>query len=90
MKRTCTAARKQQASRSASLSRALLAPCSIPCSLPLQIELMYADKGSERWLTIYQNDLRKVGKIVGDLVFTADSAATEIAVTAELAPIPED
>jgi microcin C transport system substrate-binding protein len=28
---------------------------------PLQIELLYADKGSERWLTVYQNDLRKVG-----------------------------
>jgi microcin C transport system substrate-binding protein len=28
---------------------------------PLQIELLYSDKGSERWLTIYQNDLRKVG-----------------------------
>jgi microcin C transport system substrate-binding protein len=28
---------------------------------PLQIELLYDDKGSERWTTIYQNDLRKVG-----------------------------
>ena len=28
---------------------------------PLQIELLYDDKGAERWLTIYQNDLRKVG-----------------------------
>ena len=28
---------------------------------PLQIELLYDDKGHERWLTIYQNDLRKVG-----------------------------
>jgi microcin C transport system substrate-binding protein len=28
---------------------------------PLQIELLYSDKGSERWTTIYQNDLRKVG-----------------------------
>jgi microcin C transport system substrate-binding protein len=28
---------------------------------PLQIELLYYDKQSERWLTIYQNDLRKVG-----------------------------
>jgi microcin C transport system substrate-binding protein len=28
---------------------------------PLQIELLYDDKGGERWLTIYQNDLRKVG-----------------------------
>jgi microcin C transport system substrate-binding protein len=28
---------------------------------PLQIELLYADKGTERWLTVYQNDLRKVG-----------------------------
>jgi microcin C transport system substrate-binding protein len=27
----------------------------------LQVELLYSDKGSERWLTIYQNDLRKVG-----------------------------
>jgi microcin C transport system substrate-binding protein len=28
---------------------------------PLQVELLYDDKGSEKWLTIYQNDLRKVG-----------------------------
>ncbi|HEU5256179.1 MAG TPA: extracellular solute-binding protein [Vicinamibacterales bacterium] len=28
---------------------------------PLQVELLYDDKGGERWLTIYQNDLRKVG-----------------------------
>ncbi len=28
---------------------------------PLVLELLYADKGSERWLTIYQEDLRKVG-----------------------------
>jgi microcin C transport system substrate-binding protein len=28
---------------------------------PLAIEYIYADKGSERWLTIYQDDLRKVG-----------------------------
>jgi microcin C transport system substrate-binding protein len=28
---------------------------------PLQIELLYASKGSERWLTVYQQDLRKVG-----------------------------
>ena len=28
---------------------------------PLQIELLYSDKGSERWLTVYQQDLRKVG-----------------------------
>jgi microcin C transport system substrate-binding protein len=28
---------------------------------PLTIEYMYADKGAERWLTIYQDDLRKVG-----------------------------
>ena len=28
---------------------------------PLIIELLYADKGSERWMTIYQEDLRKVG-----------------------------
>jgi microcin C transport system substrate-binding protein len=28
---------------------------------PLQIELLYSDKGSERWLTVYQNDLRRVG-----------------------------
>lgn len=28
---------------------------------PLQIELLYDDKGGERWLTIYQDDLRKVG-----------------------------
>jgi len=28
---------------------------------PFEIEFLYADKGSERWTTIYQNDLRKVG-----------------------------
>ena len=28
---------------------------------PLVVELLYSDKGSERWLTVYQNDLRKVG-----------------------------
>jgi microcin C transport system substrate-binding protein len=28
---------------------------------PLQIELLYSDKNSERWLTVYQQDLRKVG-----------------------------
>lgn len=28
---------------------------------PLTIEYLHADKGSERWLTIYQDDLRKVG-----------------------------
>ena len=28
---------------------------------PLQIELLYSDKGCERWLTVYQEDLRKVG-----------------------------
>ena len=28
---------------------------------PLALELLYSDKGSERWLTIYQEDLRKVG-----------------------------
>ena len=28
---------------------------------PLIIEMLYYDKGSERWMTIYQEDLRKVG-----------------------------
>ena len=28
---------------------------------PLVLELLYSDKGSERWLTIYQDDLRKAG-----------------------------
>jgi microcin C transport system substrate-binding protein len=28
---------------------------------PLQIELLYSDKGAERWMTVYQNDLRNVG-----------------------------
>lgn len=28
---------------------------------PLQVELLYSDKGSERWMTVYQEDLRKVG-----------------------------
>jgi ABC-type transport system substrate-binding protein len=28
---------------------------------PLTIELLYPDKGSERWMTVYQDDLRRVG-----------------------------
>jgi microcin C transport system substrate-binding protein len=28
---------------------------------PLTVEVIYPDKGEERWLTIYQDDLRKVG-----------------------------
>src|SRR5688572_9918984 len=28
---------------------------------PFVVELLHSDKGSERWLTIYQDDLRKVG-----------------------------
>lgn len=28
---------------------------------PLQLELIYRDKGSETWLTVFQDDLRKVG-----------------------------
>jgi valyl-tRNA synthetase len=36
------------------------------------------------------DDLRKTGKVVGDLVFTVDEAATELRVDAELAPVPED
>jgi len=28
---------------------------------PLQVEVLYDDKGGERWLTVYQEDLRKVG-----------------------------
>ena len=28
---------------------------------PLSIELLYDDKGSERWMTVFQEDLRKVG-----------------------------
>ena len=28
---------------------------------PLTMEYLYADKGAERWLTTYQEDLRKVG-----------------------------
>ncbi len=28
---------------------------------PLQVELLYGDKGGERFLTVYQEDLRKVG-----------------------------
>ena len=28
---------------------------------PLQIELLYDDKGAEKWMTVYQDDLRKVG-----------------------------
>jgi valyl-tRNA synthetase len=35
------------------------------------------------------DDLRKTGKIVGELVFTADESATEISVDAELAPVPD-
>ena len=36
-----------------------------------------------------QDDLRAVGTIIGDLVFTVDEAATELRVTAELAPTEE-
>ncbi|MCD6638542.1 MAG: valine--tRNA ligase, partial [Nocardioides sp.] len=36
------------------------------------------------------DDLRAVGSIVGDLVFTADESATEITVAADLAPVEED
>ncbi|HEY1134260.1 MAG TPA: valine--tRNA ligase, partial [Nocardioides sp.] len=32
------------------------------------------------------DDLRKTGKITGDLVFTVDDSATELSVDAELAP----
>jgi microcin C transport system substrate-binding protein len=28
---------------------------------PLMVELLYADQGSERWLTVYQDDLRRAG-----------------------------
>jgi microcin C transport system substrate-binding protein len=28
---------------------------------PLAVELLYASQGAERWLTVYQNDLKKVG-----------------------------
>jgi microcin C transport system substrate-binding protein len=28
---------------------------------PLEVELLNDDKGSEKWMTLYQNDLRKVG-----------------------------
>jgi microcin C transport system substrate-binding protein len=28
---------------------------------PFAVELLYADKGSERWLTVYQDDLRRAG-----------------------------
>jgi valyl-tRNA synthetase len=35
------------------------------------------------------DDLRKTGKIVGDLVFTPVEGATEITVEAELAPVAE-
>ncbi|MDF1603675.1 valine--tRNA ligase [Nocardioides sp. YIM 152315] len=34
-----------------------------------------------------EDDLRKTGKVVGDLVFTVDAAATELTVEAELAPV---
>ena len=36
-----------------------------------------------------QDDLRRSGTIVGDLVFTVDNEATELRVTADLAPEPE-
>jgi len=28
---------------------------------PLELEFLYADQGAERWLTVYQEDLRRVG-----------------------------
>ncbi|ANH38805.1 Valine--tRNA ligase [Nocardioides dokdonensis FR1436] len=36
------------------------------------------------------DDLRRTGRIVGDLVFTVDAAATELSVAAELAPLAQD
>ncbi|MEN8707176.1 MAG: valine--tRNA ligase [Nocardioides marinisabuli] len=36
------------------------------------------------------DDLRRTGRIVGDLVFTVDGSATEIGVAAELAPVAQD
>ena len=33
------------------------------------------------------DDLRKTGKVTGDLVFTVDDSATELAVEADLAPV---
>ena len=34
-------------------------------------------------------DLRRTGNIVGDLVFSVDAEATELRVSAELAPVEE-
>lgn len=36
-----------------------------------------------------EDDLRAVGSVVGDLVFTPDPQATEISVAAEIAPEEE-
>jgi len=35
------------------------------------------------------DDLRRSGRIVGELLFTADASAGEISVAAELAPVAE-
>ena len=58
----------------------------------LTIVLTHAVSGPEELVRAAEqaaDDLRKTGKITGDLVFTVDASATELAVDAELAPVEE-
>jgi microcin C transport system substrate-binding protein len=43
---------------------------------PLVLELLYSDKGSERWITIYQEDLGKVGLGVNLRLVTPETLFT--------------
>jgi microcin C transport system substrate-binding protein len=67
---------------------------------PLTIELLNGDKGSERWLTVYQDDLRKVGITLNLRLVTPETQFTMVmdrkfdvslmAWGAETFPNPED
>jgi len=66
---------------------------------PLVVELLNSDKGSERWLTVYQDDLRKVGVTLNLRLVTPETAfklmmerkfdLADIAWGAETFPNPE-
>jgi microcin C transport system substrate-binding protein len=45
---------------------------------PLTVELLNADKGAERWLTIYQDDLRKVGITLNLRLVTPETQFTMV------------
>jgi microcin C transport system substrate-binding protein len=66
---------------------------------PLTVELLNSDKGAERWLTVYQDDLRKAGITLNLRLVTPETQFTMImdrkfnvsyqAWSAELFPNPE-